>query len=165
MTSSSINRFTTFIVCAISFWISPVIANANEEKATDIIKLWPKDTETQGTKGMRVPKPDRGDGNIRLTNITVPSMRYFPALAKVDQGSVLAVILCPGGGYSHLSVTKMTSTAKWLNEQGISSFVLLYQVPKKRKEAFQDIQHAMRIVRSRALEWNIDPKRIGVMGS
>jgi acetyl esterase/lipase len=55
--------------------------------------------------------------------------------------------------------------AEWLNEQGISAFVLTYRIPKKREEAFQDIQRAVRIVRSRASEWNIDPRRIGVMGS
>jgi len=43
--------------------------------------------------------------------------------------------------------------------------MLLYQVPKRRKAAFQDIQRAVRIVRSRASEWNLDPKRIGVLGS
>ena len=54
---------------------------------------------------------------------------------------------------------------EWLNENGISAFVLHYRLPKNRKGAYQDIQRAVRIVRSRAAEWNIDPERIGVMGS
>ena len=70
-----------FILCCISFWSTAVIANANEEKATQIIKLWPKDAAGQGTEGMGTPKPDRGDGHIRLTDITKPSVRYFPAPA------------------------------------------------------------------------------------
>ena len=90
-------------------------------------------------------------------------MRYFPAPATKKPGP--AVILCPGGGYVSLVTTKMTPIAKWLNGHGISAFMLIYRAPKKRKEAFQDIQRAVRIVRSRASEWNIDPKRIGVMGS
>ena len=49
--------------------------------------------------------------------------------------------------------------------KGISVFILNYRTPKKRKDAYQDIQRAVRIVRSRAAEWNIDPSRIGVMGS
>ena len=61
--------------------------------------------------------------------------------------------------------SKMTPVAKWLNEHGISVFILRYRTPKKRKEAFQDVQRAVRIVRSRASEWNVDPERIGVMGS
>lgn len=163
MKATNTDRLMVFILCWISFWSTAVIANANEEKATQIIKLWPKDAASQGTQGMGMPKPDRGDGHIRLTNVTVPSMRFFPA--PVTKKSVPAVILCPGGGYVSLVTTKMTPIAKWLNGHGISAFMLIYRVPKKRKDAFQDIQRAVRIVRSRASEWNIDPGRIGVMGS
>jgi acetyl esterase/lipase len=125
--------------------------------------IWPKDAASQDRTGMGTPKPDRGDGHIRLTNITTPSLRYFPAPGK--KKPVPAVILCPGGGYSHLVTTKMTPIAEWLNGHGISAFILIYRAPKKRKDAFQDIQRAVRIVRSRASEWNVDPRRIGVMGS
>ena len=90
-------------------------------------------------------------------NALFPGSRY--------KKSATAVILCPGGGYSHLVTTKMEPIAKWLNQHGVSAFVLIYRAPKKRKDAFQDIQRAVRIVRSRASEWNVDPRRIGVMGS
>lgn len=163
MKTSGTDRLLVSILCGIAFWGTAVIANANEEKATQIIKLWPKDAASQGTQGMGSPKPDRGDGHIRLTNITTPSLRYFPAPGK--KKPVPAVILCPGGGYVSLVTTKMTPIAEWLNGHGISAFILIYRVPKKRKDAFQDIQRAVRIVRSRASEWNVDPRRIGVMGS
>ena len=152
-----------FILCGISFSSTAVIADANEERATSIIMLWPKDTANQDGTGMGTPKPDRGDGHIRLTDVTKPSMRYFPAPATKKPRP--AVILCPGGGYSHLVTTKMEPIAKWLNQHGVSAFVLIYRTPKKRKDAFQDIQRAVRIVRSRASEWNVNPRRIGVMGS
>ena len=158
-------RLMIFTLCCISFWSTAVIANANEEKASDIIMLWPKDVASQDKEGMGTPKPDRGDGHIRLTDITTPSLRYFPAPGNKGKEPVPAVILCPGGGYVCLVTTKMTPIAEWLNDHGISAFILHYRVPKKRKDAFQDIQRAVRIVRSRASEWNIDPKRIGVMGS
>ena len=163
MKTSDTDRLMVFILCGISFWSTTVIANTSEEKATDIIKLWPEDAASQGAEGMGTPKPDRGDGHIRLTNITKPSMRYFPA--HVNKKPVPAIILCPGGGYSHLVTTKMTPIAEWLNEHGISAYILIYRAPRKRKEAFQDVQRAVRIVRSRASEWNVDPRRIGVMGS
>jgi len=156
-------RLKLFILCGISFWSSVVIANANEERANNMIMLWPGDAVSQDSTGMGIPKPDRGDGHIRLTNITRPSMEYFPA--HTENRTAPAVILCPGGGYNYLVTTKITPIAKWLNSNGITAFILLYRVPKKRKEAFQDIQRAVRIVRSRASEWNIDPSRIGVMGS
>ena len=163
MKASDTVRRMVPILCCVSFWSTAVIANADEEKASNIIRLWPKDVASQDSTGMGTPKPDRGDGHIRLTDITKPSMRYFPAPGK--KKPVPAIILCPGGGYSHLVITKMIPIAKWLNEHGISAFILIYRAPKKRKDAFQDIQRAVRIVRSRASEWNIDPRRIGVMGS
>ncbi len=152
-----------FIICGIAFWGPAVIANAKEEKAIQIIKLWPKDVASQDHEGMGTPRPDRGDGHIRLTDVTQPSLSYFPAPGVKEPGP--AVILCPGGGYNYLVTTKMTLIAEWLNDHGISAFILHYRVPKKRKDAFQDVQRAVRIVRSRASEWNIDPSRIGVMGS
>ena len=152
-----------FILCCLSLWSTASLANAGEEKASNTIMLWPKDAAGQGAEGMGTPKLDRGDGHIRLTDVTVPSLRYFPAPATKQPGP--AVILCPGGGYNHLVTTKMTPIAEWLNSHGISAFILIYRVPKKRKDAFEDIQRAVRIVRARSSEWNIDPNRIGVMGS
>jgi len=158
-------RLIILFLCCISFLSTAVIASEKEYKESETIMLWPKDAASQDKKAMGTPKPDRGDGHIRLTDITQPSMRYFPASVKKGHGPVPAIIICPGGGYSLLVVTKITPIAKWLNEQGISVFMLLYHVPKNRNKAFQDIQRAVRIVRSRASEWNLDPKRIGVMGS
>ena len=63
------------------------------------------------------------------------------------------------------STTGRYQIAEWLNDHGISAFILIYRTPKKRKEAFEDVQRAVRMVRSRAAEWNIDPERIGVMGT
>ena len=163
MKASAIDRPIVVILCCVSFWGTVSLANAGEETANNTIMLWPKDAAGQGAKGMGTPKPDRGDGHIRLTDVTTPSLRYFPAPATKQHGP--AVILCPGGGYNHLVTTKMTPIAEWLNSHGISAFILIYRVPKKRKDAFEDIQRAVRIVRARASEWNIDPKRIGVMGS
>ena len=163
MKAPAADRFAVIILCCVSLWNTACLANAGEEKASRTMMLWPKDAAGQGTEGMGTPKPDRGDGHIRLTDVTTPSMRYFPATVGKKPGP--AVILCPGGGYVCLVTTKMTPIAKWLNEHGISAFILNYRVPKKRNEAFQDVQRAVRIVRSRASEWNIDPRRIGVMGS
>ena len=150
------------ILCGITYGSTAVIANTNQKDASSTIMLWPKDAANQERTGMGTPRPDRGDGHIRLTDVTKPSMRFFPAPATKKPEP--AVILCSGGGYNHVVTTKMESIAKWLNQHGVSAFILRYRVPKKRKDAFEDIQRAVRIVRSRASEWKIDPKRIGVMG-
>ena len=150
------------ILCGITYGSTVVIANTNQKDASSTIMLWPKDAANQERTGMGTPRPDRGDGHIRLTDVTKPSMRFFPAPATKKPEP--AVILCSGGGYNHVVTTKMESIAKWLNHHGVSAFILRYRVPQKRKDAFEDIQRAVRIVRSRASEWKIDSKRIGVMG-
>ena len=145
MNASKRLRPLFIILCGITFGSTAVIANTNQKDASSTIMLWPRDAASQNTNGMGKPKPDRGDGHIRLTDVTTPTLRYFPALATKKPGP--AVILCPGGGYISLVTTKMTPIADWLNERGVSAFILIYRTPKKRKDAFQDIQRAVRIVR------------------
>ncbi len=149
------------LFCSTSLLSTTVVAN--EDKEDNIILLWPKDAGSKGSKGMGVPRPKSGDGHIRITNVKIPSMEYFPAPEGKKPKPM--VILCPGGGYRHLVITKMSPIAKWLNEHGISACILKYRIPKEREDAFQDMQRAIRIMRSRASEFNIDPDRIGVLGA
>jgi len=89
-----------------------------------------------------------------------------PFLVKQDVPSA-AVLICPGGGYSHLSDIKEGSdVAKWLNSFGISAFVLKYRLGMRYHQPNQlfDAARAMRMVRAHAKQWNIDPKRIGILG-
>lgn len=82
------------------------------------------------------------------------------------QGNGAAVVICPGGGYGGL-VTEPEGhgIARWLNSHGIAGIVLEYRLPKGRSEVpLSDAQRAIRTVRSRARDWKIDPKRIGIMG-
>jgi acetyl esterase/lipase len=161
MLIKQIHRLLVFILCGIAF--CGITAAAGKAEKMDFIQLWPADSGMADPNAEDGVKPDKGDGHIRVTNVKNPTLQVFPASGKT--GPSPAVILCPGGGYSHLVITKMTPTAKWLNERGISAFILRYRTPKKREEAFMDAQRAMRIVRSRAAEWNIDPEQIGIMGS
>ena len=156
-----IHRFLVFILCAIACCGTAVAAGKTAKR--NFIPLWPADSGMADPNAEDRIKPDRGDGHIRVTDVNNPTLQYFPAPA--GEKPTPAVVLCPGGGYSHLVITKMTPTAQWLNEHGISAFILRYRTPKKRKEAFIDAQRAMRIVRARAAEWNIDPQQIGIMGS
>jgi acetyl esterase/lipase len=78
-----------------------------------------------------------------------------------------AVVICPGGGYSHLSdIREGSDVAKWLNSLGISAFVLKYRLGMRYHQPNQllDAARAVRTVRSRAKDWNIDPNRIGILG-
>jgi acetyl esterase/lipase len=124
--------------------------------------LWP-DREDTSTESEPSILPDRGDGVIRLTNVTNPSLTVFEAPENKKNG--VAVIVSPGGGFKHLCINKEGSEiAEWLNELGVTAFLLEYRVPDKRDLAARDIQRAMRLVRSTANEWGINPDKLGVIG-
>lgn len=80
-------------------------------------------------------------------------------------GPHACVIVCPGGGYQTRAQHERDPISIWLNTVGVSSFVLDYRVkPYKNPIPLGDAQRAIRIVRSRAKEWRLDPERIGILG-
>jgi acetyl esterase/lipase len=104
-----------------------------------------------------------------VSNISIPTLMVYAPANAVANGT--AVIICPGGGY-HINAIKHegTDVAEKFNEWGITAFVLKYRIPDDRtminKELgpLQDAQQAIRMVRDNAAKWNVDPKRIGIMG-
>ena len=76
-----------------------------------------------------------------------------------------AVLVCPGGGYAGRAAHEATPVALWLNTLGITAVVVHYRVaPYKHPQPLNDLSAAMRITRSHASEWSIDPARVGVLG-
>lgn len=109
--------------------------------------------------------PKGAPGAVGTEERDKPSLTIY--LPPTDKANGTAVVVCPGGGYGALAVGhEGKEPAEWLNRHGIAAFVLRYRLgPRYRHPApLQDAQRAMRIVRSRAKEWNIDPKRIGIWG-
>lgn len=110
------------------------------------------------------------DGKVQSTSqVSIPTLSIF--FTKEIKQNQTAVIILPGGGYSHLAIDKEgTKVAEWLNSLGIVAFVLKYRLPSdlimtnKTVGPLQDAQEAMRIVRLNASKWNIDPNKIGIMG-
>jgi acetyl esterase/lipase len=78
-----------------------------------------------------------------------------------------AFVVCPGGGYQHLARHEGELYAQWLTSQGIAAFVLKYRLgPAYHHPAMlQDATRALRTIRARAADWNVDPDRIGIIGS
>ena len=79
-----------------------------------------------------------------------------------------AVVVCPGGGYGMLATHEGHDYALWLNQQGITAFVLKYRLGGhgyRHPVMLQDAARAVRLVRARADEWKVDPKRVAIMGS
>jgi acetyl esterase/lipase len=103
-----------------------------------------------------------------IYKVSVPSLTiYLPS--KKSVGS--AVIICPGGGYHVLLMNREgRNIAREFNKYGVAAFVLKYRLPDDRVMIdksigpLQDAQRAIQILRQRAAEWQIDPRKIGIMG-
>lgn len=110
--------------------------------------------------------PDGAPGALGKEPKDIPTLTaYLPDPAKA---SGAAMVICPGGGYGHLADHEGKLYALWLNEQGIAGFVLKYRLGSegyRHPAMLQDAARAVRTVRARAGEWNLDPKSIGIIGS
>ncbi len=126
-------------------------------KPSQTIELW----SAENIAGNVCVKPEVFNGST-YKNVSKPRMEFYPA--KDGKGRGL-VIICPGGGYAFLSYkNEGTAIAKMLNEAGINAVILLYRVPANRDGALFDVARAIRIARSKAKDWNINPDKIAVMG-
>jgi acetyl esterase/lipase len=108
--------------------------------------------------------PNGAPGAVGKEPLDIPTVTpYLPAKEKATGA---AIIVCPGGGYSHLADHEGGPVAEWLSTLGITAFVLKYRYgPRYQHPApLLDAARAIRIVRARAGEWHLDPNRIGILG-
>ena len=141
---------------------SPVLALGDD--TPEEILLWPGTPPGKGevTGPEKIGGPGSGYGAV--SNISTPRMRvYRPA-----NPNGAAVLVCGGGGYFRIQLWKeSTPAAKWLQARGFTVFELIFRLPNDGWEAttpFMDAQRAMKIIRTRASEFRIDPGKIGIMG-
>jgi acetyl esterase/lipase len=130
-----------------------------------VIHLWPN-----GAPGFesRKDEPEKAQ-DYWVRNVNNPSLTVF--LPPTEKANGCAVIVAPGGGFSELVFNaEGRQVADFLNPLGVAVFVLKYRLPNaagspyKMEHVKQDAYRAMRLVRSRADEFRIDPKRIGLLG-
>jgi acetyl esterase/lipase len=146
--------------------IVPVWPGQPPDEAGDIgpekIRLSPKHTK----KEVEVTEPTR-----LVTNVSRPTLTIYRPARDRDTGT--AMLICPGGGYWDLYwQLEGEEVAAWLNNHGITGIILKYRVPRRPDEPkgeparrpLQDAQRAVSLVRSKASEWGIDPRRIGMVG-
>ncbi|HVU38623.1 MAG TPA: alpha/beta hydrolase [Opitutales bacterium] len=139
---------------------------------TTEILLWPNGAP--GSEGVTAAEhyspPTARSPHGHLSPVHYPSIFVFlPAKVKATGAAVLVL---PGGGATTLTIDhEGRDIAKWLNTQGIAAFVVKYRLSKTPNfpqytldTSIADAQRALRLVRSRAAEWHVDPQRIGVMG-
>ena len=149
---------------SISFWLRPLVlltiavcaalfaaASASHAATPTTIKLW-----ESGAPGTPATKPE--DEPVLLMS----------APDNNSKATSTAVIVVPGGGYGHLAMDhEGGQIADWLNGFGVTAFVLKYRMSTTghgHPVPMMDGQRAVRLVRARAKDWNIDPKRVGVLG-
>ncbi|HWA24169.1 MAG TPA: alpha/beta hydrolase [Lacunisphaera sp.] len=148
-----------------------LFATAGLPAATEtVIPLW--SGELPGSAGRTDPEKVRvtDAGEHVVSSVHQPSLTvYLPAPGKANGA---AVVVCPGGGHRELWVDhEGHAVARWLAEHGVAAFVLKYRLAREEGstyrvevEALADAQRALRLVRSRAKEWGVDPVRLGIMG-
>src|SRR6266446_5361867 len=133
------------------------------------IPLWPDGAPgSEGKTAKEVVEVKIGERNVQ--GIHNPSLT--PYLPSKDKATGAAVIVIPGGGHRVLAIDhEGYNVAQWLSERGIAAFVLKYRLARETNstykievESFADTQRALRLIRSRAQEWNIDPARLGAIG-
>jgi len=129
--------------------------------------IWPG--TAPGEKGnIAEEKSTKSSDILRIENVSVPTLTIYRPDKEKETGA--CVMVCPGGGYNILAYDyEGTAIAGYFNSIGVTAAVLKYRVPRregleKHVAAFQDAQRGIRILRSRAVEWGIDPHRIGVLG-
>ena len=91
-----------------------------------------------------------------------------PFLVKQENNTKAAIIICPGGGYGGLAQHEGKTYAQFLQKHGINAFVLKYRLGSagyRHPIMLMDAARAIRTVRTKSNKWNIDPNKIGIMGS
>ena len=155
-------------------WVGALAAVAPAAAAPAVIDLWPGkppgDKAAVGAETATDSKP--GEFQVkRVTNVSQPTLTVFRPDKDKDTGA--AVVIAPGGGYAILAWDlEGEEVARWLNTIGVTGIVLKYRVPRRPDapkdappaQALMDAQRAVSLVRSKAKEWGIDPKRIGMLG-
>jgi acetyl esterase/lipase len=155
----------------------PVPAEPAREPAhPQEILLWPNGapgSEARKDEAERTDWRQEPDIVFPVTfNIHHPSIT--PYLPSGDRATGAAVIIAPGGGHMFLTMDREGyDLGRWLADHGVAAFVLKYRLARDRAggstyrvdvEALADAQRAIRLVRSRAVGWGVDPRRIGILG-
>ena len=166
--------FTLLFACR----SATVVAQTQTESATtavagepiEEIKVWPAGLPPGATTFPKAKVEQLEEKNINarcLFYVQDPSLMVFQPADDIATGC--SIIICPGGSYSRCCYKhEGIEVAQWLNSIGVTAFVLKYRVPRRTKrvhwEPMQDLQRSIRLVRTNAKKWNIDPERVGVLG-
>ncbi len=167
---STLTSFQTvfyFLICFV--WMcANVICQADEPAKLDV---WADLAPNETSRDTGNLQPSKGEAKPidRVSGVRRPSLDVYPAK---NNPSGTAVIILPGGGFSYVVPNlEGSEAAEWLNEIGITAFVLRYRTKEAAgpgeplwQRPLQDAQRALRLVRQNADRWKLNPTRIGVLG-
>ena len=133
-----------------------------------IIPLWPSD-KIPNRIASEEKEEHKRNGVLRISTVQEPTIEvYLPAMSNANGQ---AILIFPGGGYQILAYDwEGTDIAKFLNGKGVAGIVVKYRLPSSvsQREKYNvpliDAQRALRLVRSMATHFHIDPNKIGIMG-
>ena len=158
------------VLSLISFMLTSAGALRADDQPQEI-SLWPNGAPGfEDRKDEKEVHKQQPNNEYTVSNVHNPSLTVF--LPPKDKATGTAVVIVPGGGHREIWIVhEGMNEAKWLAERGITCFVLKYRLAREPNSGYklpdqptQDGQRAIRLVRSRAAEWGIDPNRIGIMG-
>ncbi|WP_176159479.1 alpha/beta hydrolase [Prosthecobacter debontii] len=132
------------------------------------LTLWPDGPPGQAAPISKTTEEfiQKKAGKSTVTNITSPTITVY----RPEKPNGTCVIVAPGGGYAFLSaVHEGSQVCEWLNTLGVTGVLLNYRTPTRDDAApharpVQDAQKTLEIVRQHSAEWNLNPKRVGVLG-
>jgi acetyl esterase/lipase len=135
---------------------------------SQIIKLWPKDAVPNQIEN-DVQEFHEITNILRISKVQEPTIEVYLPEKSISTGK--AFLIFPGGGYEILAYDwEGTDIAKFLNTHGIAGIVVKYRLPSdetqvdKHMVPLMDAQRAIRLVRSKAKDWNIDENQVGIIG-
>lgn len=150
----------TFLILSLFLALTGILQAQNET-----IPLW--SNAIPGSKNTIDYKEAVNGVTDQVSKVTIPTLSVF--IPEKPNGA--AVVICPGGGYAFLAINKEGyKVAKWLNTLGITAFVLKYRLPSdqimedKTIGPLQDAQEAIRFIKRNAKKWDLDTKKVGVIG-
>jgi acetyl esterase/lipase len=161
------NRRQSSASLAVALCVLALLGAAAEQ---NVVLLWPNGAP--GSEGKTAPEKVRltPDGEHVISSVHQPSLTVYLPAKEMATGA--AVVIAPGGSHVELWVDhEGYDVAKWLSAHGVAGFVLKYRLAREAGSSYTvegnslpDMQRAIRLVRSRATEWGVDPERVGVMG-
>ena len=159
------------LMFSVGFGIQGVASAQQSAEKSETVFIWPDlaPGETSRATGTTLPFREQDNPPIeRVDKIRLPTMDVYPATGKPNGASV---VILPGGGFGRVVPNlEGSEAAHWMNELGVTCFVLRYRTNEARDEGepswkrpLQDGQRAIRWVRSNAAKWKLDPKKVGLL--